>query len=70
MMFWKMIDDWKLHFLFNMAIFGTLPETNMAPKNVGWEDDPFLLGLGLFSVAMLVVGRVSGQSTTHTINVW
>ena len=32
----------------------TLPEMNISPKN-GWlEDDPFLLGLGLCSGAMLV----------------
>ena len=30
---------------------GTLPETKIAPEN-GWlEDDPFLLGFGLFSGA-------------------
>ena len=36
----------------------TLPETNLAPEN-GWlEDDPFLLGFGPFSGALLVLGRV------------
>ena len=36
----------------------TLPETNIAPEN-GWlEYDRFLLGPGLFSVDMLVSGRV------------
>ena len=33
----------------------TLPETNIAPEN-GWlEDDPFLLGPGLFSGAKSLV---------------
>ena len=42
-----------------MAFLGTLPETNIAPKN-GWlEYDPFLLGFGLLSGAgLLVSGRV------------
>ena len=34
----------------------TLPETNMPPEN--WLGDYFPLGFGLFSGAMLVLGRV------------
>ncbi len=37
----------------------TLPETNIAPEKWWLEDDPFLLGFGLFSGAMLNFGRVS-----------
>ena len=36
---------------------GTLPETNIAPEN-GWFGDYFPIGFGLFSGAMLVLGRV------------
>ena len=45
-----------------MLSFSTLPETNIAPEN-GWlEDDPFLLGPGLFSGAkMLVSGSVTDK---------
>ena len=43
----------------------TLPETNIAPEN-GWlEYKPFLLGFGLFSAAMLVLGGVHTQGFLH-----
>ena len=38
----------------------TLPETNIGLENGYLEDDPFLLGLGLFSGDTLVLGRVEG----------
>ena len=37
----------------------SLPKTKIALEN-GWLEDVFFLGDGLFSVAMLVSGRVSG----------
>ena len=46
----------------------TLPETNVAPEN-GWlEDDPFLLGFGLFSGAFAVSFR-EGTSTRSTCTI-
>ena len=38
---------------------GTLPKTNIAPKNDGWEDDFPLTKGGTFSGAMLVCRRVN-----------
>ena len=47
-------------------MFFIFPETNIFAEN-GWlEDDPFLLGLGLFSGVMLVLGRVFSLSLTFT----
>ena len=44
-----------------MMLMDTLPETNRTShlKMDGWKIDPFLLGPGLFSEAMLVSGSAS-----------
>ena len=51
----------------------TVPETNIfAPEKSWLGDDPFLLGFGLFSGAMLVLGRVPPsppQKKTNLTNV-
>ena len=57
-----MLHVWNicLHFIYykNQPNVGTLPETNIASKN-GWFEYYFPIGGGLFSVAMLVSGRVN-----------
>ena len=46
--------DSMSHIIYTECSSYTLPETNIFAEN-GWlEDDPFLLGLGLFSGVMLV----------------
>ena len=41
----------------------TLPETNISPENRWLEDDPFLLGFGLFLVALAASFR---EGTVHS----
>ena len=49
----------------------TPPETNIfAPENVWLEYDPFLLGPGLCSRAMLVLGREGGQLIRNTCMIY